>query len=277
MFEKLGYPAARASFVWASSNVWATGVEIPMVLVERYKRKFCTRFPEFGGGCANLWEFDGEFTNGGVQSSVFDDQEACRMDECDGARAKEMQALVLETPAAQGFKAALAEYIDWPAFHRFQCLSWVLATGDDAVHNLRNLVVAEGVDGKFRFLPYSTDLSFGHERYPAVNLHGSSLLARGCQADASCWADTSATCDDVLADFSALDPVKVLDDLRTMLSDEGMLREGDESQYEFLRDWLQRRLAAMPDELEQYRDNQASCDGEEVDCGGYCAVDCGPY
>jgi hypothetical protein len=276
MFEKLDYPAARTSFVWASSNVWAPGVQIPMVLVERYKRQFCTRFTEFGGDCANLWELDSDFANAGAQSSVFDDEQACRLEECDGARAKEMQALAGETPAAAGYKAALAAYIDWPAFHRFQCLSWVLATGDDAVHNSRNLVVAEGVDGKFRFLPYSTDISFGLERYPTVNLHGSSVLARGCQADASCWADTIAMCEDVLTEFSAFEPVKVLDDLRTMLSDEGMLREGDESHYEFLRDWLQRRLAAMPVELEQYRNNQADCGDGEVDCGGYCALDCGP-
>jgi hypothetical protein len=276
MFEKLDYPAARASFVWASSNVWATGVRIPMVLVERYKRQVCARFPEFGGDCANLWQFDGDFTHGGDQSSPFDDEDACRLQECDGTRAKEMQALAWVTPAADGYKAALAAYIDWPAFHRFQCLSWVLATGDDAVHNARNLVVAEGVDGKFRFLPYSTDLSFGHERYATVNLHGSSVLARGCQADASCWSDTLAMCEGVIAEFSALEPVTVLDDLRLMLHDEGMLREGDESQYEFLRDWLLGRLAALPDELEQYRNNQADCDDGEVDCGGYCALDCGP-
>jgi hypothetical protein len=276
MFEKLDYPAARASFVWASSNVWATGVQIPMVLVERYKRQFCKRFPEFGGDCANLWEFDGGFTNGGADSSVFDDEAACRLEECDAARAKEMQALVSETPAAEGYKAALAAYIDWPAFHRFQCLSWVLATGDDAVHNLRNVVVVEGVDGKFRFLPYSTDISLGHERYATVNLHGNSVLALGCQADASCWADTLAMCEAVLTEFTVLEPVGVLDDLRMMLNDGGMLREGDQSQYDFLRDWLQRRLADMPGELEQYRDGQAECDGDEVDCGGFCALDCGP-
>jgi hypothetical protein len=263
------------SFVWASSNVWATGVQIPMVLVERYKHQFCTRFPEFGGDCANLWEFDGELTNAGAESSVFDDENACRLEECYGARAKEVRTLLLETPAGEGYEAALAEYIDWPAFHRFQCLSWLLATGDDALHNSRNVVVVEGVDGKFRFLPYSTDISFGFERYPIVNLRGGSVLAQGCQAEASCWAETLATCDDVLTEFTALDPVKVLDDLRTMLNDEGMLREGDERHYEFLRDWLEGRLAAMPDELEQYLNNEADCEDGQVDCGGYCAVDCG--
>jgi hypothetical protein len=251
-----------------------------MVLVERYKRKFCTRFPEFAGKCNNMWEFYGDFAQGGgfpgpkgggMGASIFD-QDICQFDKCENTRAKELETLVSQTPQGDGFKAALADYIDWPAFHRFQCLSWVLATGDDALHNNNNVVLAEGADGKFRYLPYSTDISFGQDWYREVALPGTNSISRGCQAETSCWADTIAACEDVVAEFQALEPVKVLDDLHDMLDQEGMLRSGDEGRYASLRAWFEGRLVALPLELEQYRDNpnQTFCNQPYVDCGGYC-------
>src|SRR5690606_8639536 len=155
----------------------------------------------------------------------------CQLKTCDNTRVKQLEMAVFNTPAGEGFKAALASWIDWPAFHRFQCLSWVLATGDDTLHNNNNVVLVERTDGRFQYLPYSVDISLGQSWYPQVPLAGSNALARGCQSDPACWDDTIATCEEVIEDFAALDPNAVLKRLYQQLSDEGMLRPGDEERY----------------------------------------------
>lgn len=283
LYKKLDYPAPLVTFAWVSSNVWGGDIEIPYVLVERYKRSFCARGDAFGGKCENMWEFAGDFgqndgqnpgplpPRAGNGASLFDDPNNCQFSECDSTRVKELEQLLRETPDEEGFKAATEELIDWPAFHRFQCLSWVLATGDDALHNSNNVVLAERADGKFQFLPYSVDISLGQDWYPVVSLPGTSRIARGCQADPLCWADTIAVCEDVIADFEKADPVAVLDELYELLDAEGMLRSGDKGRYEALRDWFEERLSALPEELEENRKGPAFCTGGLVDCGGFCA------
>lgn len=282
LYRQLGYPAPQATFAWVSSNVWGKGVRVPMVLVERYKRKFCTRFPELGDKCENMWEFAGDFAQGnggpfpndevggiGIGQSVFDDPETCQFDDCDATRVKELEQLLVDTPSGDGFQAATADYVDWPAFQRFQCLSWVLATGDDALHNSNNVVLAEGADGKFRYLPYSTDISLGQEWYPVVQLPGSNRIALGCQSEDKCWQETVSTCEDVIAEYTALDPVGMLDELHQTLADAGMLRGGDEGRYELLHAWFEARLTDLPAELELYRDGKpVECPKGQVDCGG---------
>jgi hypothetical protein len=278
LYRRLGYPAPRATFVWVSSNVWGSEISIPYTLVERYKRAFCDRYSEeFGGGCKNMWEFFGRDFNdgggwGGEAESVFDDPESCQIDECEGSRAKELEALLLETPFAEGFKAATAEYIDWPAFHRFQCLSYVFSTGDDVLHNLNNIVLVERADGKFQYLPYSIDISLGQEWYPYEPLTGDNVLAQGCQADSQCWADTFAECETVIEELTALQPRKLLKNVYNELSDHGMLRPGDEARYEFLDAWFEDKLAGLPADLERYRDpgSVTTCERGQVDCGGWC-------
>lgn len=284
LYKKMDYPAPLVTFAWVSSNVWGGSVEIPYVLVERYKRSFCDRSDALGGKCENMWEFTGDIgqqqdPNPGPlppkpvkAPSVFDDPNSCQFSECDNERVKELEALVDQTPRAEGFKAATEELLDWPAFHRFQCLSWVLATGDDALHNANNVVLAERADGKFQFLPYSVDISLGQDWYQAVPLPGTSNLARGCQADEACWADTIAACEDVLADFTKAEPIAMLDDLFERLDGEGMLRPGDEARYEGLRAWFEARLIELPEELEQNREAPVLCVDGMVDCNGSCVL-----
>jgi hypothetical protein len=48
-----------------------------------------------------------------------------------------------------------------------------------------------------------------------------------------------------------------------------MLRPGDDDRYAQLDSWLTRRLASLPDELQQYRDGNY-CEYPYVDCGGHC-------
>ncbi len=278
LYSRLKYPAPRATYGWVSSNVWGAGVAVPYVVVERYKRTFCERWEdEIGGGCANIWEFVGDFAQSdgipggpGVLGSVFDDPNVCEFSECDDARGRKLEATVKETPLGDGFKKALSKWIHWPSFHRFQCLSWVLATGDDALHNMNNVVLMERGDGLFQYLPYSVDISLGQEWYPTVPLPGSNSIARGCQSDAACWADTIAACEDLIAEFEDLDPQGLLDGVHEELASQGMLRPGDEERYQALRDWFEERLSNLPAELEDNREQPLVCQDGQVDCGGYC-------
>lgn len=285
LYDLLGYPAPKANFAWVSSNVWSENIKIPYTVVERYKPDFCERNAErLGGGCVNMWEFVGDLNGGGGfpggpidarfvpprGDSQFDDPSLCQFNECDPTRVKEFESTVASTPTGEGFKAALEDWIDWPMFHRFQCLSWILVTGDDALHNTNNVVLVERSDGKFGYLPYSVDISLGQDWYPEVELPGQNLIARGCQTDTSCWADTIATCEDVIAELIDLDPVALVDEVHQSLQNEGMIRSGDEQRYRSLRAWFESRLVALPEEIEWYREPPVVCDWPLVDCGGYC-------
>jgi hypothetical protein len=284
LYDLLGYPAPEANFAWVSSNVWSESIKIPYTIVERYKPDFCERNAErLGGGCVNMWEFVGDLNGGGHfpgraaearfipgGGSQFDDPSLCQFSECDPTRVKEFESTVAATPEGDGFKAALADWIDWPMFHKFQCLSWILVTGDDALHNTNNVVLVERSDGKFGYLPYSVDISLGQDWYPAVELPGHNMIARGCQSDESCWADTIATCEDLVEKLIQLDPVGLVDEVHEALKNEGMIRPGDEQRYRALRDWFEGRLVALPEEIEWYREPPIVCDYPFVDCGGYC-------
>jgi hypothetical protein len=286
LFRRLGYPAPLSTFVWVSSNVWGSEISIPFVLVERYKRTFCNREKDaLGDGCANMWEFSGDFARGrGTEPlpidqrranlpipSLFDEPENCQIDECETERVKELESLLSGLPLGEGFKAKTEDWIDWPSFHRFQCLSWIVATGDDALHNQNNVVLVERKDGKFQYLPYSVDISLGQDWFATVPLAGQSVLARGCQSDAACWADTISACEDLITEVTELDPAALLDELHETLSAAGMLRKGDDRRYTLLREWLKARVASLPDELEENRVPPVVCEPGQIDCGGYCA------
>lgn len=269
-YRALGYPAPLASYGWVSSSVWGPDVRVPYVVTEAYKRNFCKQREDyFGGECPNMWEFAGDFGFG-----AFDSPDACQFSECDSTRVDEFEERVMSTPEGDGYKAALAEFLDWDRFHEFQCLSWIFATGDDALHNTNNFVLVERPDGMFQLLPYSVDISFGQDWYADVPLAGQSSLARGCQSETQCWADTIATCENMLAAFIDADPVSRLDDLYQDLETAGMLRPGDDNRYEDMRAYLERRIEELPIELEENREgpNNNTCEPPLVMCGDYCEL-----
>ncbi len=279
LYRMLDYPAPLVTYAWVGGNVWGPGIEIPYILVERYKRVFCRRYEEeFGGGCPNMWEYYGDFNQGdgggpkaGKGASLFDDPENCQIGECDATRAKELEARLAEAPKGEGFKAALEEYVDWPAFHRFQCLSWVLSTSDDPIHASNNVVLVERGDGKFQFLPYSVDISLGFGGGGwSVGLPGEgNALARGCQAEESCWQDTLDVCEQVITQLQELDPHAYLEGIWKELDDHGMLRPGDDGNYQGIYDYFTERLENLPKELEDYRTGEF-CVYPQVDCHGTC-------
>ena len=264
MYEALDYPAPRATYAWVGSNVWGPEIEVPYTLVEVYKRDFCeARGEQLGGGCTNIWEFVGDLGN-----DMFADPKSCQLSSCDNTRALEFEAAVLATPPGPGYKAALADYVDWDGFHRFQCISWLLWTGDDALHNNNNVVLLERMDGRFQYLPYSVDISAGQSWYQDTPLYGSNQLALGCQADAACWKDTIVACEDVVAEFVASEPAKRVDEVRAELDGEGMLRDGDEGRYMEIRKWYAKRAETALADLDNFR--AAPCAPETVKCEGAC-------
>jgi hypothetical protein len=270
IFNRLGYPAPRASFAWVSGSVWGPGVAVPYVVVESYKRQFCERRVEqLGGGCPNMWEF----SFGDVGYGLLELPENCQLRECDSRRATEFEAMVVGTAPGAGFKDALIDWVDWDAFHRYQCLSWMLELFDDTVHSWFNTVLVERADGRFQFLPFSVDVSFTSE-YGPVTLAGVSSLASGCQSDTQCWADTIATCDALLDELVALSPVTMLDEMHAALQDAGMLRPGDGESYESLRSHMQSRLEQLPAELQHNRlaPVTSTCLPPLTQCAEYCVL-----
>jgi len=276
VYEKLGYPAPRANHAWLGSNVWGPNVEIPYTIVEVYKRDFCeARAEALGGGCNNIWEFVGDLGLGQLG-----DPESCQLKDCDSTHALAFEDAVIATPQGPGYKAALTDWVDWDAFHRFQCISWLLWTGDDALHNSNNVVLLERMDGRFQYLPYSVDISAGQDWYLDTPLYGQNQLALGCQADPSCWTDTLATCKDVVAEFVALDPPALVDALNSELETEGMLRPGDSARYQQIRAWYQQRAATALADLDNFKEppcapDSVKCDGECVDVS-QCLLECEP-
>jgi hypothetical protein len=267
LYARLDYPAPRASYAWVSSSVWGSDVAVPYIVVESYKPQFCkAREAELAGGCVNMWEFAGDLGYGQLGSP-----ESCQFSECEPSRALEFELDAVETPLGAGYKEALARWVDWDAFHRFQCLSWILTTGDDVLHNGNNFVMMERADGRFQHLPYSIDISLGQEWYPEVPLAGGSTLARGCQSDPQCWADMIVTCEGLLEEFAAANPIAMLDQNYATLEANGMLRSGDEERYRSLSSYLARRLEELPVELEA---NRAGPPVEAIYCP-YPFVQCG--
>lgn len=264
VYTRLGMAAPAASFAWVGSNVWGEDVEVPYTLVEVYKKSFCNLRPElFPDGCENMWEFVGDFG-----WADFTDPENCQFSSCDATRVLELNDLVMATPPGEGFKEALAGYLDWDAVHRAQCMSWILWTGDDAFHNNNNVVLVERGDGKFQYLPYSIDISGGQDWYQNTPLWGTNTIARGCQSDPTCWADTIAVCEELVDAFTALDPATIVDEVHQRLEDNGMLRAGDEQRYEQVRAWYERRPGDLPGELEIF--SQPPCEWPNAICNGEC-------
>jgi hypothetical protein len=292
LYRALDYPAPLATYAWVQSNVWGPDISIPYTLVERYKRVFCERYAEqFGGGCPNMWEFVGDFNNGGwgpgpgpepipidikpgevAGPSLFDDPENCQIDECDPTRVKELESRIAEAPQGEGFAESLKDYVDWPAFQRFQCLSWVLSTSDDTIHAGNNVVLVERQDGMFQYLPYSIDISMGFGGGWTVGLTGQSVLAQGCQNDPACWGETLDMCDDVIKDLTAFDPRAYLQEIYDKLDELGMLRPGDDANFKSVDYYFEERLANLPQELQDYRDGKV-CEYPYVDCNGECVLD----
>jgi len=275
IFRALGYPGLRSSYAFLGGSVWGEGTWVPMTLMEVYKLRFCKDNATLvGGECVNMWEFAGDLAGGDRPPN------ACQVSSCDDTRIEELAELLASTPPGPGFRDALAAYIDWPRFQQFQCIGWILATGDDGIRAQNNHLVMERADGKFVFAPYSIDISMGQEWYPSTPLLGQSALPRGCQTDPECWADAVVECEALVEKFDALDPETLVDETRRLLEGLGMMRSGDADRAVELREWLVKRQSTLRDELARFRrlpDELGSCGDELVACAdGGCgtALEC---
>lgn len=298
IYRALDYPALRSTHAFLGSSVWGEDVWVPMTLMEMYKRRFCRDNEALiGGTCENMWEFPGDLGNGGGGGFPIpidklpgpgpdpapgdgDDRvpaEWCQVSECDNTRLIEVMDVLAATAQAPGFKDALDAYIDWDRFHQFQCLSWIMWTGDDPIHNSNNnLIIERESDHKLIWAPYSVDISAGQDWYTNVSLTGSGSIASGCQRDPDCWADTIATCEDLIMRFDDLNPEEMVDVLVSELTDLEMMRYGDDERAEALREWFVWRQSVLADELEIFRylpDDNGNCPMDLELCGdGGCGT-----
>jgi hypothetical protein len=235
-------------------------VLIPYIAVEKYKKSWCNKHADkVGGGCVNVWE--------GYSIDISVDlvaqfAQACKIANCDITRLTEFAGVVSANVASEEFEELTAPYFDWTLYQEFQCNSWLLGTGDDAIHNLNNIVVIEGLDGKFRYLPYSTDIS-GTTGWGDISLYGINAMSQGCQQDESCWAETIATCERQIEKLAALQPERLVDEEFNRLANikypwgddggDGALRSPDAVLFAIARGFYAQRAQSALTELEAYR------------------------
>jgi hypothetical protein len=82
-------------------------------------------------------------------------------------------------------------------------------------------------------------------------------------------------CDDLVAAFIAANPIAMLDENYALLSQQGMLRDGDEERYRTLSSYLARRIKELPEELDENRAGppvDIFCDYPFVQCGDVCLL-----
>jgi hypothetical protein len=77
----------------------------------------------------------------------------------------------------------------------------------------------------------------------------------------------------MLGKFIAANPIAMLDENYALLSQQGMLRDGDEARYKSLSSYLARRIEELPVELEDNREGPPQtgfCEPPYIQCGDIC-------
>lgn len=272
VYAELGYPVPRTNYVLLGGRTWGEADKlIPYLSVEKYKKSWCNdHAAQLGGGCKNIWEGYGIDIS---KDTVMGFDQACDTSSCDTTRLKQFADVVTENMGTQEFEEATEPYFDWPMYQQFQCTQWLLWIGDDPLHNFNNIVLLEGMDGKFRYEPYSTDISAGMAwggAYSNIPLYGMNALSVGCQQDESCWSETIATCEGVIAKFTTINPASIVDEERNRLQNikypwgddggDGALRPPDATFYTLATSFYSTRATNALAELDLYRAPQESTD-----------------
>ena len=146
---------------------------------------------------------------------------------------------------------------------------------------LDNVVIVEGEDGLFRFLPYSTDINAGYAwggAYSDTALWGFASLSDGCRQDESCREAMYDTCEEVIDALEALDGVSLIHDLADRLLSaqapwgdhpDGMWRGPDVSAYAHYLKFHEGRVEQARAELALYREGGWDTGGDTgSDTGG---------
>jgi hypothetical protein len=267
VFRALGLPAARTAYAWVGGSGWENDtLLVPMLVREAYDGVFCDENAALlGGGCVTLRSFDGEITNATALSRA-----TCEVGDCgDDTRVNALHKALKANFRTQNFDEMTAPYLDWTQLHRSACAHWLLWIADDYVHQLNNVVLVEGQDGRFRLLPAPNDVIAGYAYdglYSNTPLFASAILSSGCEQDESCREAQLDTCEQVINEFEAMDPVSLIDGLADHLRaaeapwgdvPDGMWREPDDAAYEHHRSFYETRVESARAELETYRAAQA--------------------
>ncbi|MEY3211367.1 MAG: hypothetical protein RIT28_1848 [Pseudomonadota bacterium] len=267
VFRALGLPAARTAYAWVGGSGWENdALLVPMLVREAYDGVFCeANAALLGGGCETLRTFNGEITN-----TLAVSQATCEVGDCgDDTNINALQKALKANFRTQSFDEKTEPYFDWTQFHRSTCAHWLLWIADDYVHQLNNVVLVEGLDGRFRLLPSPNDIVAGYAYggiYNNTPLFSAAILSSGCNQDDSCREAQLDTCEQVINEFEAMDPVSLIDGLAERLRDAeapwgeypgGMWREPDDAAYEHHRSFYETRAASARAELETLRAAQA--------------------
>ena len=281
IFRALGVPAARSSYVWVGGTGWEDGeLLVPMIARETYKVDFCEENAELlGGGCVSVREGVGDINYDGAAINF-----ECDYGDCDDTTTFDaFGELINQSYGGQEFDETTAAYLDWDAFMRSSCVHWLLWVGDDYVRNTNNVVIVEGEDGLFRFLPYSTDINAGYAwggAYSETPLWGFASLSDGCRQDEGCRERMYDTCELVIDELEALDAVSLIHDLADRLLSaeapwgehpDGMWRGPDVSAYAHYLKFHEGRVEDAREELARYREGGWDTGGGDTgggDTGG---------
>ena len=280
IWDAAGVPVPRSSYAFVGGTPWQDeDLLIPYIAIEVYKPTFCVEHADyFGGGCSSIWEWYGYDISAGNVSSI---NQYCEVhDGCTTTRLTEFATVVDEYAYQTGFMAATEDYFDWDSFQTQMCLSWYAQTGDDYVHNLNNIVMTEGNDGKFRIHPWSMDINAGLAwggAWTGMDLWGWSTMSMSCQYDAECWQETIDRCGEVLDLMETVDPANtLLPELYERLSstmapwgDDGgdsMIRSPDEGMYSTAYAFYADRVELARAELALYEMPTSGCGPWDTGC-----------
>lgn len=263
IFRELAPPAARTTFVWVGGSGWENDeLLIPMVLRESYSQDFCeANAALLGGGCRTVREFNGELTNEASWADA-----TCHHGDCaDVTRLTELGGVIGAHFGRQSFDEGTAPYLDWPQLHRSACVHWLLWIGDDYNHQSYNVVLAEGEDGLFRLLPMPMRAVADYPTpggYTNLPLFSTSRLSAGCERDDGCRELQLDTCEEVINELEAMNPVSLIDDLAERLRatpapwgdyPDAMWRAPDDAAYAHYRAFYETRIEGARAELATLR------------------------
>lgn len=257
VMRAMGETVPSTAYVWVESNVWGPGVQVPYIMLERYKQDWCEDSANgLGGGCANLWESFGDFYSWGYDYLI--NAETCELDDCDDSGPADIRELLVdigyEETEFAGFQERTDDVINWDRVRRQQCINALLWIGDDPFHNTNNVVWNDPGDGRGYYLPYSVDLSAGASGwYTYTPIEGWNSLATACQLNQDCAKQLAETCQRVLSDFLRVNPADISRSVCDRLEDRSMVRDGDEEECDRLEDWYADRGDGFVEDLQSFR------------------------
>ncbi len=173
VFAAAGLPASRCNFARVSVNGAAPRL---YVNVEPVKDAYLERTLPGDDGEGNVYKgFLGDFT---PELVAYFEKEA-NEDDPDRSDLDAVAAALAPAVADADLEAAVAAVVDLPSFLTYWATEVLVGHADGYAGNTNNFLVYHANDGRFRFLPWGTDATFGTFGTP-TGLAGAILPRRLC-------------------------------------------------------------------------------------------------